>query len=95
MNITRKKLEQILNIIFLVKLLKNDAEIFNLLRQVYEEDGRYIWKNRTRRVQGAYGGLDLFSSWTGCGSWWTFGYLERFVLVLNGVWFLMDIWLPW
>jgi hypothetical protein len=42
MKITRKMFEQILNIIFLVKLLKNDAEIFNLLRQVYEEDGRYI-----------------------------------------------------
>jgi len=41
-----------LSIIFLVKLLKNDAESFNLLRQVCEEDGRSIEKLAQNELRG-------------------------------------------
>jgi hypothetical protein len=50
----KKKLEQILNIIYLVKLLKNDAQIFNSFRNVYEEDGRAIKKLAQDEFRGSF-----------------------------------------
>jgi len=49
-----KKFDWILNIIYLVKLLKNDAHIISSLRQVYEEDGRAIEKLAQNEFRGHF-----------------------------------------